>query len=443
MKISMVGTGYVGLVTGTCFAEMGNEVICVDIDEKKIEKLKNGIIPIYEPGLETMVKENYERGTLHFTTDIKEALEQTDVIFIAVGTPQGEDGSADLQYVLKVAEEIGRGMTHEMIVVDKSTVPVGTADKVKEVIQRELDKRGVNIPFHVVSNPEFLKEGNAIEDFMKPDRVVIGADSEKAMDVMKELYAPFTHNHERFIAMDIRSAEMTKYAANAMLATKISFMNEIANICERVGADVNKVRVGIGSDRRIGYSFIYPGCGYGGSCFPKDVQALARIAEDVGYTPRIIKSVEAVNRAQKKVLAQKVIDRFGEDLHGKTFAVWGLAFKPETDDMREASAITIINELTKRGAKIKAYDPKAMDEAKHFYLKDNSNVEYVKSKYDALDDADAMLLVTEWKEFRSPDFAEMKQRMKQPVIFDGRNQYDAKRLAKKGFEYHQIGVPEA
>ncbi len=443
MKISMVGTGYVGLVTGTCFAEMGNEVICVDIDEKKIEKLKNGIIPIYEPGLETMVKENYERGTLHFTTDIKEALEQTDVIFIAVGTPQGEDGSADLQYVLKVAEEIGRGMTHEMIVVDKSTVPVGTADKVKEVIQRELDKRGENIPFHVVSNPEFLKEGNAIEDFMKPDRVVIGADSEKAMDVMKELYAPFTHNHERFIAMDIRSAEMTKYAANAMLATKISFMNEIANICERVGADVNKVRVGIGSDRRIGYSFIYPGCGYGGSCFPKDVQALARIAEDVGYTPRIIKSVEAVNRAQKKVLAQKVIDRFGEDLHGKTFAVWGLAFKPETDDMREASAITIINELTKRGAKIKAYDPKAMDEAKHFYLKDNSNVEYVKSKYDALDDADAMLLVTEWKEFRSPDFAEMKQRMKQPVIFDGRNQYDAKRLAKKGFEYHQIGVPEA
>jgi len=439
----MVGTGYVGLVTGACFAEMGNRVLCVDIDREKIEKLKNGIIPIYEPGLEAMVKHNYDQGTLRFTTDIGEALKESDIIFIAVGTPQGEDGSADLQYVLKVAEEIGRGMTHEMIVVDKSTVPVGTADKVKEVIQKELDRRGVDILFHVVSNPEFLKEGSAIEDFMKPDRVVIGAESEKAMDMMKELYAPFTHNHERFIAMDIRSAEMTKYTANAMLATKISFMNEIANICERVGADVNKVRVGIGSDRRIGYSFIYPGCGYGGSCFPKDVQALNRIAEDAGYSPRIIQSVEAVNRDQKKILAQKVLNRFGDDLHDKTFAVWGLAFKPETDDMREASAITIIEELTKCGAKIKAYDPKAMEEAKSFYLKGNPNVEYVKSKYDALDGSDAMLLITEWKEFRSPDFVEMKQRMRKPVIFDGRNQYDAVRLAKKGFEYHQIGVPES
>ena len=443
MKISMVGTGYVGLVTGTCFAEMGNDVICVDIDESKIEKLKEGIIPIYEPGLETMVRENFERGTLHFTTDIKEALEKTDVIFIAVGTPQGEDGSADLQYVLKVAEQIGQGMTHEMIVVDKSTVPVGTADKVKATIQKELDKRGVDIPFHVVSNPEFLKEGSAIEDFMKPDRVVIGAESEKAMETMKELYAPFTHNHERFIAMDIRSAEMTKYAANAILATKISFMNEIANICERVGADVNKVRVGIGSDRRIGYSFIYPGCGYGGSCFPKDVQALNKIAQDAGYEPRIIQAVEAVNQAQKKVLAEKVVRRFGEDLSGRTFAVWGLAFKPETDDMREASAITVINELTRRGAKIRAYDPKAMEEARHYYLKGNENVTYCKSKYDALDDADAMLLVTEWKEFRSPDFDEMKQRLKTPVIFDGRNQYNRAKMAKKGFEYHQIGVPDA
>jgi len=442
MKISIVGTGYVGLVTGTCFAEMGNSVICVDIDENKIEKLKQGVIPIYEPGLETMVKDNYARGTLSFTTDIKEALEKSDVIFIAVGTPQGEDGSADLQYVLKVAEDIGKYMSHEMIVVDKSTVPVGTADKVKAVIQAELDKRGVQIPFHVVSNPEFLKEGSAIEDFMKPDRVVIGAENEYAMDVMKELYAPFTHNHERFIAMDVRSAEMTKYTANAMLATKISFMNEIANICERVGADVNKVRIGIGSDSRIGYSFIYPGCGYGGSCFPKDVQALNKIAQDAGYEPQIIQAVEAVNRKQKRVLVEKVVKRFGEDLSGKTFAVWGLSFKPETDDMREASSITIINELTKRGAKIKAYDPKAMDEAKSFYLKDNPHVEYTKSKYDALDGADAMLLVTEWKEFRSPDFNEMKQRLKTPIIFDGRNQYNIEKMKKKGFEYYQIGVPE-
>ncbi|WP_353662540.1 UDP-glucose/GDP-mannose dehydrogenase family protein [Hydrogenimonas sp. SS33] len=442
MKISMVGTGYVGLVTGTCFAEMGNSVLCVDIDEKKIENLRNGIIPIYEPGLEAMVKENHAKGTLDFTTDIKEALQKSDIIFIAVGTPQGEDGSADLQYVLKVAEEIGRHMVHPMIVVDKSTVPVGTADKVKAVIQSELDKRGSDLAFDVVSNPEFLKEGSAIEDFMKPDRVVIGAESDAAMETMKELYAPFTHNHERFIGMDIRSAEMTKYAANAILATKISFMNEIANICERVGADVNRVRVGIGSDRRIGYSFIYPGCGYGGSCFPKDVQALARIAEDAGYEPRIIRAVEEVNKAQKRVLAQKVVRRFGEDLTGRTFAVWGLAFKPETDDMREASAITVINELTQRGAKVRAYDPKAMEEAKNFYLKGNDAVTYVKSKYDALDGADAMLLVTEWKEFRSPDFDEMKQRLKSPVIFDGRNQYNPAKMAKKGFEYHQIGVPD-
>jgi len=443
VKISIVGTGYVGLVTGTCFAEMGNRVICVDIDEKKVENLKKGVIPIYEPGLEPMVKENRDRGTLHFTTDIKEALEKSDIIFIAVGTPQGEDGSADLQYVLKVAEEIGANMRHEMIVVDKSTVPVGTADRVESVIKRELEKRGVEIPFHVVSNPEFLKEGSAIEDFMKPDRVVIGAKSEKAMEAMKELYAPFTHNHERFIAMDVRSAEMTKYAANAILATKISFMNEIANICERVGADVNRVRVGIGSDRRIGYSFIYPGCGYGGSCFPKDVQALNKIALDAGYEPKIIQAVEAVNEEQKRVLAKKVVKRFGEDLTGKTFAVWGLSFKPETDDMREASSITIINELTRRGAKIKAYDPKAMDEAKEHYLKGNDSVEYVKSKYDALDGADALLLVTEWKEFRSPDFEEMKQRLKSPVMFDGRNQFNIEKMKKKGFEYYQIGVPES
>ena len=440
MKIGIVGTGYVGLVTGTCFAEMGNSVICVDIDKDKIEKLKQGVIPIYEPGLEEMVKENYKKRTLNFTTSIKEALDLSDIIFIAVGTPQGEDGSADLQYVLEVARDIGRYMSHKMIVVNKSTVPVGTASKVKEVIERELKERGLNLEFDVVSNPEFLKEGSAIDDFMKPDRVVIGANTKESMEIMRELYAPFTHNHERFISMDIKSAEMTKYTANAMLATKISFMNEIANICERVGADVNSVRVGIGSDKRIGYSFIYPGCGYGGSCFPKDVKALYKIAKDSGYNPKIIKAVEDVNAEQKRVLAKKVIDRFGEDLSGKIFAIWGLSFKPETDDMREASSLVIIDELTKRGAKIRAYDPKAMEVAKEFYLKDNKSVEYVKSKYDALDGADAMLLVTEWKEFRSPDFEEMALRLKSSIIFDGRNQYNRQKIEKRGFEYYQIGV---
>ena len=440
MKISVIGTGYVGLVSGACFAQMGNTVTCVDIDEKKIESLKKGVIPIYEPGLEKMVRENYEKGTLHFTTDIADAIANTDISFIAVGTPMGEDGSADLKYVLAVARSIGASMEHYMVIVDKSTVPVGTADKVRETIQTELDARGVDIPFDVVSNPEFLKEGAAIQDFMHPDRVVIGADSEKAMKIMHDLYAPFMKTHDRFIGMDIKSAEMTKYAANAMLATKISFMNEIANICERVGADVNKVRNGIGSDSRIGYSFIYPGCGYGGSCFPKDVQALAKTAKDHGYTPRILDAVEAVNYAQKRVISTKVIKRFGEDLSGKTFAVWGLAFKPETDDMREASSITIINELTSRGAKIVAYDPKARHEAEEFYLKGNGNICYVDSKYDALDHADALILVTEWQEFRSPDFEEMKQRLKRPIFFDGRNQFDKTRMAAIGFEYHQIGA---
>ncbi len=440
MKISVIGTGYVGLVSGTCFAEMGNDVICVDIDKKKVEALKKGVVPIYEPGLEKMVLENYKKETLKFTTDIKEALENSNICFIAVGTPMGEDGSADLQYVLSVAKSIGENITHHMFVVDKSTVPVGTADKVRETIQEALDKRGSDLTFDVISNPEFLKEGDAINDFMKPDRVVVGADSDKAIDIMRELYAPFTHSHDRFIAMDIRSAEMTKYTANAMLATKISFMNEIANICERVGADVNQVRHGIGSDSRIGYSFIYPGCGYGGSCFPKDVQALAKTAKDYGYTPKLLDAVEDVNFAQKRVISDKVIKRFGENLDGKTFAVWGLAFKPETDDMREASSIVIINELTKRGAKIKAYDPKAKDEAQNFYLKDNSNIEYVDSKYTALNSADALLLLTEWKEFRSPDFEEIAKRLKNSIIFDGRNQYNRDNLEKIGFEYHQIGV---
>ncbi|MCI4399879.1 MAG: UDP-glucose/GDP-mannose dehydrogenase family protein [Campylobacteraceae bacterium] len=441
MKISVIGTGYVGLVSGTCFAQMGNGVVCVDVDEKKIEKLNSGIIPIYEPGLEEMVKENYKLGTLKFTTDIKNAVENSEICFIAVGTPMGEDGSADLKYVLAVAKSIGEYITKPLVVVDKSTVPVGTADKVRAVIEAELARRGAKVDFSVVSNPEFLKEGAAIEDFMKPDRVVIGADNDEAMKIMRELYAPFTRSHDRFIGMDIRSAEMTKYAANAMLATKISFMNEIANICERVGADVNKVRIGIGSDSRIGYSFIYPGCGYGGSCFPKDVQALAKTAKDYGYVPRILDAVEAVNYDQKKVLPAKVIKRFGENLEGLVFAVWGLSFKPETDDMREASSITLIKELVSRGAKVVAYDPKAVHEAKEHYLKDVA-VEYADNKYDAVNDADAMILVTEWKEFRSPDFYELSSRMKQKIIFDGRNQYSAEKLKELGFEYYQIGVAQ-
>lgn len=440
MKISVIGTGYVGLVSGTCFAQMGNSVTCVDIDQSKIDKLEKGIVPIYEPGLEEMVLENYGKGTLKFTTNIAESIANTTISFIAVGTPMGEDGSADLQYVLAVAKSIGQHMQHYMVIVDKSTVPVGTADKVRIAIQVELDLRRSDLTFDVVSNPEFLKEGAAIKDFMHPDRVVIGADSEKAMQIMHDLYAPFMKHHERFIGMDIKSAEMTKYAANAMLATKISFMNEIANICERVGADINKVRNGIGSDSRIGYSFIYPGCGYGGSCFPKDVQALAKTAKDFGYVPRILDAVEAVNYDQKHVLSGKIFARFGQNLIGKTFAVWGLAFKPETDDMREASSITIINDLTAAGAKIFAYDPKARYEAEHHYLKENLNIAYVDSKYDALKDADAVILVTEWQEFRSPDFEEMKKLLKAPIFFDGRNQFNKIRMIEIGFEYVQIGV---
>jgi UDPglucose 6-dehydrogenase len=439
MKITVVGTGYVGLVTGTCFAEMGNTVICVDVDSQKIQRLKEGIIPIFEPGLTPMVLSNVEKGTLQFSTRLADDLASAEIVFIAVGTPMGEDGSADLQYVLSVANQLGEEMTQPLVVVDKSTVPIGTADKVKATIELALQKRGVNIPFWVVSNPEFLKEGAAVEDFMKPDRVVVGADAEEPMEKMRLLYAPFLHNRDRFIGMDIRSAEMTKYAANAMLATKISFMNEIANICERVGADVNQVRIGIGSDNRIGYSFIYPGAGYGGSCFPKDVKALKKIAEEVGYKAQLITSVEEVNNAQKLVIAQKVIKRFGENLSGKTFTVWGLAFKPGTDDMREAPAIYIIDELVKKGAKIQTYDPKAMDEAQHFYLKEIPNICYCNSKYEALVGADALLLLTEWKEFRSPDFDVIKKSLKNPIIFDGRNQYNAFNLEAQGFEYYQIG----
>ncbi|MGC6285972.1 MAG: UDP-glucose dehydrogenase family protein [Polaribacter sp.] len=439
MNITIVGSGYVGLVSGACFAEMGNRVTCVDSNIQKIEDLKQGKISFYEPGLERMVQRNVENQNLSFTTDLGEAIQNSEIIFIAVGTPMGEDGGADLQFVLDVAKEIGKNLNQEVIVVNKSTVPVGTATKVEKAIQTELDNRKLSLQFDVVSNPEFLKEGDAINDFMKPDRVVIGTKSDNALVKMKELYSPFFRTYDRFIAMDIASAEMTKYAANAMLATKISFMNEVANICERVGADVNKVRLGIGSDKRIGYSFIYPGAGYGGSCFPKDVSALAKIAKDHNYEAELIESVENVNNRQKKVLVQKVIDRFGENLEGKTFAVWGLAFKPGTDDMREAPSITIIQELVQRGAAIKAYDPKAMDEAQEFYLKGLSGISYYNSKYEAIKDADALLLLTEWKEFRSPDFNELESQLKHPIIFDGRNQYNAFNLEEKGFEYYQIG----
>ena len=443
MKVVVIGTGYVGLVSGTCFSEMGNKVTCVDIDANKINKLKEGIIPIYEPGLEQMVLKNVANQNLFFSTNLNEVIQDAVIVFIAVGTPMGDDGSADLQYVLSVAKEIGETMQNRLVVVDKSTVPVGTADKVKATIQKALDKRGVSIEFDVVSNPEFLKEGAAINDFMKPDRVVIGSDNAYAIDKMKQLYSPFCMSHDRFIAMDIRSAEMTKYAANAMLATKISFMNEIANICEKVGADANMVRIGIGSDARIGYSFIYPGCGYGGSCFPKDVKALKKIAEEHNYHAKLITSVEEVNDAQKFVISTKVINKFGENLKGKTFGIWGLAFKPGTDDMREAPAIYVIKELVKRGAKIQAYDPKAIEEAQEFYLKGIENITYVNSKYQALENADAMILLTEWKEFRSPDFEEISKLLKNAIIFDGRNQYNAFNLKEKGFEYYQIGRAEA
>lgn len=440
MKIAVIGTGYVGLVTGTCFAEMGNDVWCVDVDRQKIENLRVGIIPIYEPGLSEMVKKNHEMGSLRFTTEIRDALETSEICFIAVGTPMGEDGSADLKYVLAVAEEIGAGMQRHMYVVDKSTVPVGTSKKVRQTIQKELDKRGSDLTFDVISNPEFLKEGCAIADCMKPDRIVIGVDSDQAADTMRELYKPYVMNTENFILMDIASAEMTKYAANSMLATKISFMNEISNICERVGADVNRVRRGIGSDHRIGFSFIYPGCGYGGSCFPKDVEALIRTAGENGYCSRLLQAVEDVNRDQKDVLVHKVKERFGENLVGRTFAVWGLSFKPDTDDMRESPAITIIRGLTDAGAQVQAYDPKAVDEARNCYLRGNPGITYCDSKYEALKDADALILVTEWKEFRSPDFYEIRKLLRTPVIFDGRNQYDGKRLGKYGLDYYQIGV---
>ena len=439
MNITVIGSGYVGLVSGTCFAEIGNTVTCVDIDSVKIEKLNNGIVPIFEPGLDLLISNNIKNKNLFFTTQLEQALQNSEIVFIAVGTPMGDDGSADLQYVLAVAKSIGQLMQKRLIVVDKSTVPVGTAEMVKAIIQKELDLRNCDLQFDVVSNPEFLKEGTAIVDFMKPDRVLIGADSKYAFMKMKELYSPFFKSRDRFISMDIRSAEMTKYAANAMLATKISFINEIANICEKVGADVNQVRIGIGSDQRIGYSFIYPGIGYGGSCFPKDVKALIKIAKENGYNAQLITAVEEVNDAQKLVISQKIVNRFGDDLSGFTFGIWGLAFKPGTDDMREAPAINVIKELVSRGAKIKVYDLKAINEAKEHYLKEVKNIKYLDSKYDVLIDSDALVLLTEWKEFRSPDLDKVKSLLKSPIIFDGRNQYNAFNLEEKGFEYFQIG----
>lgn len=440
MKIAIVGSGYVGLVSGACFAEMGNYVNCIDKDEIKINNLNKGIIPIYEPGLTKLVQENIKKENIRFYKDFASGIKEVEIVFIAVGTPMDADGSADLKHVLSVAKEIGKKMQNDLIIVNKSTVPVGTADKVREVIKKELKIRKFSLNFDVVSNPEFMKEGAAINDFMKPDRVVVGANSEATFKKMKELYSPFFRTNDRFIEMDIRSAEMTKYAANAMLATKISFMNEIANICERVKADVNKVRVGIGSDRRIGYSFIYPGCGYGGSCFPKDVNALINTANSVGYHPELIAAVDSLNERQKHVISQKIISYFGEDLSGKTFALWGLSFKPETDDMRDAASIVIVDELTKRGAKICAYDPKAMTEAKSHYFKQNTRISYSEQKYDVCQNADALILLTEWKEFRSPNFEKLKAQLNNPIVFDGRNQYNAFNIKKLGFEYFQIGV---
>ena len=437
MKIAIVGSGYVGLVTGTCFAEVGIDVVCVDIDKKKIENLQNGIIPIYEPGLEEMVHRNTKKGRLQFTTSIAEALEDCEVLFSAVGTPPGEDGSADLQYVLSVARDCGKNMKDYLLVVTKSTVPVGTALKVKKAIQEELDKRGVNIPFDVASNPEFLKEGAAIDDFLKPDRIVVGLDSTRAEDLMKSLYKPFTLNGHPVIFMDITSAEMTKYAANSMLATKISFMNDIANLCEIVGADINMVRKGIGSDSRIGNKFIYPGIGYGGSCFPKDVKALIHTAEDFKYELKVLKAVEAVNQDQKSVLFNKVMKHFNGDIKGKTIAIWGLSFKPQTDDMREAPSLVIIEKLLGAGAKVKAYDPVAMKEAAHTL---GDTITYAGEQYEALIDADCLLLVTEWSEFKFPNLKIMRKLLNQPVIFDGRNIYDAAEMKRNEFSYYCIGI---
>lgn len=439
MKIAIVGTGYVGLVTGTCFAEMGTEVYCVDIDQKKIDNLKNGIIPIFEPGLDEMVERNHKAGRLHFTTDLSSILNDVDIVFSAVGTPPGEDGSADLKYVLEVAHTIGKNLNKYMVVVTKSTVPVGTAKLVKKAIQDELDKRGKSdVKFDVASNPEFLKEGAAISDFMQPDRVVVGVETEDARKLMERLYKPFTLNNYRIIYTDIPSAEMIKYAANAMLATRISFMNDIANLCEIVGADVSMVRKGIGSDARIGAKFLYAGCGYGGSCFPKDVKAIIKTAKNLGYQMEILEAVEHVNERQKNILFDKLMKYYNGDIKDKTIAVWGLAFKPKTDDMREAPSLVLIDKIIEAGGKVKVYDPVAMEEAKSHHLGDS--VTYAKDIYDATLDADAILMVTEWNEFRLPTWDVIKRTMKTPVVFDGRNIYNKQEMNDAGFDYFGIGI---
>jgi UDPglucose 6-dehydrogenase len=438
MRVTIFGSGYVGLVTGACLADAGNHVVCVDVDAAKIERLKRGEIPIHEPGLDALIKRNAEAGRIEFTTDAAKGVEHGLFQLIAVGTPPGEDGSADLRYVLAVARTIGTHLKRYSIVITKSTVPVGTADKVRAELAGTLAGRGAKVEFDVVSNPEFLKEGAAIADFMKPDRVVIGTDNPRTTELMRALYEPFTRNHDRLIVMDIRSSELTKYAANSMLATKISFMNELANIAERFGADIEKVRIGIGSDPRIGYSFIYPGTGYGGSCFPKDVQALIRSAHEVGHEPQILSAVEAVNMRQKEVLFHKMERHFSGVLKGRVFAVWGLAFKPNTDDMREAPAVTLIELLLKAGASVRAYDPVAGAEAARIF-KDRSGLTLTKSAYEAATGADALAIVTEWQEFRSPDFERLKETLKAPVIFDGRNLYDPATLARFGLTYYAIG----
>jgi UDPglucose 6-dehydrogenase len=437
MNIAIVGTGYVGLVSGTCFAETGVDVTCIDVDASKIERLQNGIIPIYEPGLDELVKKNVKAGRLKFSTDLAAVLNEQDVVFSAVGTPPDEDGSADLKYVLQVAKTIGENINKYIVVVTKSTVPVGTAAKVRKTIEGELAKRGVDIPFDVASNPEFLKEGNAIKDFMSPDRVVVGVESEKAKKVLTRLYKPFLLNNFRVIFMDIPSAEMTKYAANSMLATRISFMNDMANLCERVGADINMVRAGIGADTRIGRKFLYAGCGYGGSCFPKDVKALIKTADQNGYSMEVLKAVERVNEHQKGVLFEKLQKAFnGESLKGKTIALWGLSFKPETDDMRESTALVMIEKLVEAGCVVRAYDPIAMDECKR---RIGDKITYCRDMYDAVLDADAMLLLTEWKEFRLPTWGVIRKAMRRPLVIDGRNIFDFEELEENGFEYYCIG----
>ncbi|OGA26910.1 MAG: UDP-glucose 6-dehydrogenase [Betaproteobacteria bacterium RIFCSPLOWO2_02_FULL_65_24] len=438
MKISIIGSGYVGLVTGSCFAEVGNDVVCLDLDEAKIALLDRGGVPIYEPGLAEMIARNRAAGRLHFTTDVKRAAEHGELQLIAVGTPPGEDGSADLQHVLGAARSIGRHMRDSKIIVNKSTVPVGTADRVREAVAAELRDRRLDLPFSVISNPEFLKEGAAIEDFMRPDRIIIGSDDERATQVMRTLYAPFQRSHERLIVMDVRSAELTKYAANAMLATRISFMNEMANLAERVGADIEHVRLGIGADPRIGYQFLYPGVGYGGSCFPKDVKALMRTAQEAGMECRVLDAVEQVNAGQKAMLARKITARFGQRLDGRVIAVWGLAFKPNTDDMREAPSCVVIAQLLERGARIVAYDPVAMDEARRLFANE-ARLSFVEHPLGALDGADALAIVTEWKEFRSPDFDDIRARLKTPAIFDGRNLYEPAEVRRHGLEYYPVG----